>query len=199
MKTEKYVGVEVMAFSQGMRKMFQGIAEVFDSLGEAMPKTEDTERWLGDHIAPQSTSNVTKDAENAASGTDGNAAVNRADDENDSSRNNMCRTDSAVHTASDTSADKAADKATEKPVPQSVKSGGAVEKNPDASKPDATSNIITPDDLLKIVHHKLKMNKDRRAEISDKIGLKVKSFGVSLVSEIPISKYEEFLTFLAQF
>ena len=72
-------------------------------------------------------------------------------------------------------------------------SADAVEAEQTAPK-DAPAPGITQDDITKIIVQKLK--KDRTN--NEKIGSILKTYGAAKVSELPVEKYEAFLTDLSQ-
>ena len=53
---------------------------------------------------------------------------------------------------------------------------------------------VTADDITKIIVRKIKQNRSN----SDKIGTILKTYGVAKVSELPLDKYEAFLTDVSQ-
>lgn len=55
-------------------------------------------------------------------------------------------------------------------------------------------NTVTEDDLTKIIVRKIKQNRSN----NEKIGAILRTYGVSKVSELPVSKYEAFLTDVSQ-
>lgn len=61
--------------------------------------------------------------------------------------------------------------------------------------PDTTAvNTVSEDDLTKIIVRKIKQNRSN----NEKIGAILRTYGVSKVSELPVSKYEAFLTDVSQ-
>lgn len=73
------------------------------------------------------------------------------------------------------------------------------EKLPDEESQNAGSdttamNTVTEDDLTKIIVRKIKQNRSN----NEKIGAILRTYGVSKVSELPVSKYEAFLTDVSQ-
>ena len=58
----------------------------------------------------------------------------------------------------------------------------------------AAVNTVTEDDLTKIIVRKIKQNRSN----NEKIGAILRTYGVSKVSELPVSKYEAFLTDVSQ-
>lgn len=73
------------------------------------------------------------------------------------------------------------------------------EELPSKEKQDAGSDTtavstVTEDDLTKIIVRKIKQNRSN----NEKIGAILRTYGVSKVSELPVSKYEAFLTDVSQ-
>lgn len=66
----------------------------------------------------------------------------------------------------------------------------AAEVQPDASEPTSAVSI---DDITKIIVQKIKQNRSN----NEKIGSILKTYGVAKVGELPVSKYEAFLTDLS--
>ena len=66
----------------------------------------------------------------------------------------------------------------------------AAEAQPDASEP---TNAVRLDDITKIIVQKIKQNRSN----NEKIGSILKTYGVAKVGELPVSKYEAFLTDLS--
>ena len=68
------------------------------------------------------------------------------------------------------------------------------EKNQNAVPDTPAVNTVTEDDLTKIIVRKIKQNRSN----NEKIGAILRTYGVSKVSELPVSKYEAFLTDVSQ-
>lgn len=66
----------------------------------------------------------------------------------------------------------------------------AAEAQPDASEP---TSAVSLDDITKIIVQKIKQNRSN----NEKIGSILKSYGVAKVGDLPVSKYEAFLTDLS--
>ena len=82
---------------------------------------------------------------------------------------------------------------------QSDTAAGVSDEPPGEEKQDAGSdttavNTVTEDDLTKIIVRKIKQNRSN----NEKIGAILRTYGVSKVSELPVSKYEAFLTDVSQ-
>jgi len=82
---------------------------------------------------------------------------------------------------------------------QTDTAAGVREEPPGEEKQDAGSdttavNTVTEDDLTKIIVRKIKQNRSN----NEKIGAILRTYGVSKVSELPVSKYEAFLTDVSQ-
>lgn len=68
------------------------------------------------------------------------------------------------------------------------------EESQDAVSDTTAVNTVTEDDLTKIIVRKIKQNRSN----NEKIGAILRTYGVSKVSELPVSKYEAFLTDVSQ-
>lgn len=68
------------------------------------------------------------------------------------------------------------------------------EEKQDAGSDTTAMNTVTEDDLTKIIVRKIKQNRSN----NEKIGAILRTYGVSKVSELPVSKYEAFLTDVSQ-
>lgn len=68
------------------------------------------------------------------------------------------------------------------------------EEKQDAGSDTTAMNTVTEDDLTKIIVRKIKQNRSN----NEKIGVILRTYGVSKVSELPVSKYEAFLTDVSQ-
>lgn len=82
---------------------------------------------------------------------------------------------------------------------QTDTAAGVSEEPPGEEKQDAGSdttavNTVTEDDLTKIIVRKIKQNRSN----NEKIGAILRTYGVGKVSELPVSKYEAFLTDVSQ-
>ena len=67
------------------------------------------------------------------------------------------------------------------------------EPKPEQPQTEAAQSSLTLDDITKVIVSKVKQNQAN----SDAIGKLVQSFGVATVKQIPVEKYEEFVTKLA--
>ena len=67
------------------------------------------------------------------------------------------------------------------------------EPKPEQPQTEAAPSSLTLDDITKVIVSKVKQNQ----AASDAIGKLVQSFGVATVKQIPVEKYEEFMTKLA--
>ena len=67
-------------------------------------------------------------------------------------------------------------------------------KNPaEDQKPTKPMTTLTQDDITKVIVQKIKANRSN----NEKIGQLLKTYGVARVSDLPVSKYEAFITDLA--
>ena len=67
------------------------------------------------------------------------------------------------------------------------------ESEPEQPQTEAAPSSLTLDDITKVIVGKVKQNQ----ATSDAIGKLVQSFGVATVKQIPVERYEEFMTKLA--
>ena len=67
------------------------------------------------------------------------------------------------------------------------------EPKPEQPQTEAAQSSLTLDDITKVIVGKVKQNQAN----SDTIGQLVQSFGVATVKQIPVERYEEFMTKLA--
>ena len=87
------------------------------------------------------------------------------------------------NTAPDAEVQSAADDT----VPSATETVDAAEAQSETSEPTSTVSL---DDITKIIVQKIKQNRSN----NEKIGSILKSYGVAKVGELPVSKYEAFLT-----
>lgn len=85
------------------------------------------------------------------------------------------------------------DVSTQKVEPPIKKSEFAREPKPEQPQTEAAQSSLTLDDITKVIVGKVKQNQAN----SDAIGQLVQSFGVATVKQIPVERYEEFMTKLA--
>ena len=170
MKTERYAMIEIHAFGDGMRKLFEGVAEVFASMGvtDTAVLEKAKSQWEARH--PQ---NDTGDQTASGEIDSEEAPAVEAQD------------------GSDDSADETAAKKEEEMTP--AEESREPEKEPKrkkAAKKEEKVSTVTQDDITKIIVQKIK--KDRSN--NEKIGELLKTYGIAKVSELPEEKYEAFLT-----
>ena len=69
----------------------------------------------------------------------------------------------------------------------------ASENTTEAAGTEETASTITQDDITRIIVQKIKQNRSN----NEKIGAILKSYGVAKVSDLPVAKYEAFVTDLS--
>lgn len=213
-KHERYITVEVESFSRSMQKLFEGVAEVFASIGMEAPDCLQTEKlkWR-----PEENAGITDKAEGVDTGdksagthTDKVVAVKIETPTTEPSEFATQKMDkkktkeSAVPAPSVDEPDFPVDD--EPPFDVDAKDSTSTPEVPDtpedSSTPETTDvpefekqeeTAITPDDITKIIVQKIKQNRSN----NQRIGQLLKTYGVSKVSELPKSKYEAFITELA--
>ena len=87
-----------------------------------------------------------------------------------------------------------ADTASDPEVTKARKEDFTAEKTDEQGKPEKEVPSITQDDITKVIVQKIK--KDRSN--NEKIGQILKTYGVVKVGELPVDKYEAFLTDIAE-
>lgn len=58
----------------------------------------------------------------------------------------------------------------------------------------AAATTVTEDDITKIIVHKIKQDRSN----NEKIGAILRTYGAAKVSDLPVAKYEAFLTDVSQ-
>ena len=182
--TEKYVAVEVHAFGHGMQTLFQGVAEVFSSMGIKAPDAleEQSKRWKP---AKQEKGEANEDAE-AESGADASDAHTDHTD--------VSAGDEAFAAVSE-------EEAAQKEMPEGPVEDTAEEPTDEKTEPakksrkkkETVTSSVTQDDITKIIVQKIKADRGN----NEKIGQLLKSYGAVRVGDLPASKYEAFITDLA--
>ncbi len=208
-KIEKYIAVEVEAFGCGMQKLFEGMAEVFSSIGMEEPDRLQAEKqkWR-----PAEDSGNGSVAENAGEKSAGTHTDEAGDTEASDSENiGVAPTDTPAEPVTQKKGRKKT-KETAEPVPSDEVPDFPVDDEPpfDVDE-DAASEVpgmpeltapkagkqeevsITADDITKIIVQKIKQNRSN----NQRIGQLLKTYGVERVSDLPETKYEAFVTDLA--
>lgn len=214
-KIEKYIAVEVEAFGRGMQKLFEGMAEVFSSIGMEEPDRLQAEKRKWRPAEGAGDEGAAEDVKTAGTHTDEAGDTRAPDSENTGAEPTDAPAESVPQ--------KKGRKKTKEPV-EAVPADDVPnfpaddeppfdvdeEAAPDASE-DAASEIpatpeptvpepgkqgeasITADDITKIIVQKIKQNRSN----NQRIGQLLKTYGVERVSDLPEAKYEAFVTDLA--
>lgn len=211
-KNEKYIAVEVEAFGRGMQKLFEGMAEVFSSIGMDEPDRLQAEKRKWRPAEGAGNNDAAEDAGEKSAGT-------HTDEAGDTKE-----PDSETHTGTPAEpvSQKKGRKKTKEPVepvptdevpdfpvddepPFDVDDDSAPSASEDAASevpttPEPTTKVgkqeeasITVDDITKIIVQKIKQNRSN----NQRIGQLLKTCGVERVSDLPETKYEAFVTDLA--
>ena len=168
----------------GLRMFFEGVAMVFDSLGDdsgteeivknfkAIGTGEESEACKARTVQPQPHSISTSNS--ASSGCVADTATRISQE---ASKNNKASSKLSV------GANEAND--TDEKLLNS-------DEMPETSKDSKTS--ITLDDITRVIVEKVKQDKDTN---NQKIGKLLQKYGTSKVSSLPVSKYEAFMAEVA--
>ena len=89
-----------------------------------------------------------------------------------------------------------AENQTEAPEVPSVEKNPVEEKQDDSAKTETphAAPTVTQDDITRIIVRKIKQDRSN----NEKIGAILKAYGVAKVSDLPVTKYEAFLTDISQ-
>ena len=160
-----------------MKKLIAGVGTVFTGVIEMLEALEPhVAQHLVDvavqHTADEKKSTDVKSAQLGSDPTAGSVSEHSEEIEKESVAEADAQTDTAAAVSE------------ERPGEESQNAGS-----------DTTAvNTVTEDDLTKIIVRKIKQNRSN----NEKIGAILRTYGVSKVSELPVSKYEAFLTDVSQ-
>ena len=174
--------IDAHKLSRGLKKTFEGISIIFDSLG-----INNEGLLMPTSLAPSASSVGTADTANtAASGNDaqttievsGGKKLNEAEQSGNSGTNQAA----GITETSDQPAQV-----------KEVAQAEGTEETPEVSEVEEANSSITYDDITKIIVEKIKQDTAN----NKKIEAIVNNYGVSMVSQLPKSKYEAFMAELA--
>lgn len=159
-----------------MKKLIAGVGTVFAGVIEMLEALEPhVAQHLVDVAVQHTADEKNTDVKSAQSGSDPAAGLVSEHSE---------ETEKEPVAEADAQTDTAAAVSEERPGEESQNAGS-----------DTTAvNTVTEDDLTKIIVRKIKQNRSN----NEKIGAILRTYGVSKVSELPVSKYEAFLTDVSQ-
>ena len=180
--------IDAHKLSRGLKKTFEGISIIFDSLG-----INNEGLLMPTSLAPSASSVGTADTANtAASGNDAQTTIEVSGGKklNEAEQSENSGTLEAV--------EQVEQPAQVKEVAQAAQAAQAegTEETPEVSEVSEVSEAnssITYDDITKIIVEKIKQDTAN----NKKIEAIVNNYGVSMVSQLPKSKYEAFMAELA--
>ena len=188
MNINRYAAVEIRAFGQGMQKLFEGVAEVFAAIGAEEPERLELEKAKWKHADAKPGTAEEKpgtnegepahENEETGAGSDGSDHVGSNDDV-------AAMPENYSPVMEEVKTDKAAEETVENV--ESVK-----EKNA-AKKGKTTQSSVSKDDITKIIVQKIKQDRSN----NEKIGQLLKTYGAARVGDLPVDKYEAFITDLS--
>ena len=168
------IPVDAEKLSRGLRLTFEGMSMVFDSIGTGC-------RISGEVDDPELVPWAKEDVRTGAS-EDAEAAVETVEkDAEKSTEKSAEKSTEETHEESEESAE------------ESAAASAPAEETSTPAKTDAHTSPVTIDDITKIIVQKIKQNRKNH----EAIGSILKTYGVAKVSELPVEKYEAFLTDLA--
>lgn len=156
--------IDAHKLSRGLKKTFEGISIIFDSLG-----INGEDLIISKASASTASSAGTADTANAATSDDDaqtTAEINAEKKHNEAGQSENSGTSEAVE---------------------------KVEQSVQVAQSEEANSSITYDDITKIIVEKIKQDPAN----NQKIEAVVNSYGVSMVSQLPKSKYEAFMAELA--
>ena len=175
------VTVEVKAFGNGMKKLFEGVSEVFAAIGTEEPDRLEREKAKWNH-------------NDAAGENDGISDEIMVKTESGILKNHGCEKTVSIHPDRvDDAGDRISKVAEKAKVPKATDEQKKGEKEV-TKESDAVHFSVSQDDITKIIVQKIKQNRSN----NEKIGQLLKAFGAARVGDLPEDKYEEFLTDISQ-
>lgn len=196
--TEKYVAVEVNAFGRGMQTMFQGVAEIFASMGVAPPHEleEKSRKWNPDEKG-DSEEHENEAARSESAVPDGTAPDSVSSDDCAPTVSEEVEEDTAESGTDEAEKEQVAHTEAPEPKKPAKKPGRkAAEKAPDTpavTSDAAPATTVSQDDITKIIVQKIKQNRAN----NEKIGQILKSYGAAKVSDLSPGQCEAFITDIA--
>lgn len=153
--------IDAHKLSRGLKKTFEGISIIFDSLG-----INDEGLLMSTSLAPSASSAGTANAATSDDDAQTTAEINAEKKRNEAGQSENSGTSESVE---------------------------KVEQPVQVVQPEEANSSITYDDITKIIVEKIKQDTAN----NKKIEAIVNNYGVSMVSQLPKSKYEAFMAELA--
>ena len=187
----QFITVDAGKLSKGLKTTFEGVAMVFDSIGlpVQLGLTMDLEDGVSDeHSASGESGAPAASAESTAPASEKVAVKKKAkaDPKPEPASESTAVVETQEEAVSEESAPAAED------VVESAPAAEPETKEAPAEEVASVSSI-TIDDITKIIVQKIRQNRNT----NEKIAAILKTYGVAKVSELPVDKYEAFLTDLS--
>ena len=190
----QFITVDAGKLSKGLKTTFEGVAMVFDSIGlpVQLGLTMDLEDGVSDeHSASGESADPVAPAASAESTAPAAEKVAvkkkaKADPKPEPASESTAVVETQEEAVSEESAPAAED------VVESAPAAEPETKEAPAEEVASVSSI-TIDDITKIIVQKIRQNRNT----NEKIAAILKTYGVAKVSELPVDKYEAFLTDLS--
>lgn len=187
----QFITVDAGKLSKGLKTTFEGVAMVFDSIGlpVQLGLTMDLEDGVSDeHSASGESADPVApaaSAESTAPAAEKVAVKKKA--KADPKPEPASESTAVVETQEEEESAPAAEDV--------VESAPAAEPETKEAPPEEVASVssITIDDITKIIVQKIRQNRST----NEKIAAILKTYGVAKVSELPVDKYEAFLTDLS--
>ena len=187
----QFITVDAGKLSKGLKTTFEGVAMVFDSIGlpVQLGLTMDLEDGVSDeHSESDDPVAPAASAESTAPAAEKVAVKKKAkaDPKPEPASESTAVVETQEEAVSEESAPAAED------VVESAPAAEPETKEAPAEEVASVSSI-TIDDITKIIVQKIRQNRNT----NEKIAAILKTYGVAKVSELPVDKYEAFLTDLS--
>ena len=186
----QFITVDAGKLSKGLKTTFEGVAMVFDSIGlpVQLGLTMDLEDGVSDEHSVATSAVATESAESTAPAAEKVAVKKKA--KVDTKPEPVSEPTAVAETQEEAVSEESAPAAED--VVESAPAAEPETKEAPAEEVASVSSI-TIDDITKIIVQKIRQNRNT----NEKIAAILKTYGVAKVSELPVDKYEAFLTDLS--
>ena len=189
-RNAQFITVDAGKLSKGLKTTFEGVALVFDSIGLPVQigLTMNLEDDASDeHSASGESGAPAASAESTAPAVEKVAVKKKA--KVDTKPEPVSEPTAVAETQEEAVSEKSA------PAAEDVVESAPAAPEAKEAPPEEVASVssITIDDITKIIVQKIRQNRNT----NEKIAAILKTYGVAKVSELPVDKYEAFLTDLS--
>ena len=189
-RNAQFITVDAGKLSKGLKTTFEGVALVFDSIGLPVQigLTMNLEDDASDEHSVATSAVATESADQVAPAVEKVAVKKKA--KVDTKPEPVSEPTAVAETQEEAVSEESAPAAED--VVESAPAAEPETKEAPAEEVASVSSI-TIDDITKIIVQKIRQNRNT----NEKIAAILKTYGVAKVSELPVDKYEAFLTDLS--